>query len=423
MMDDASTQRTTSDRWHSHDNDPNLTAVPAWRRWVVQWDISHNAIPLAFFAFTAMWQTAASHYGMESLPEEISVILFFTSYTILAASVAIFVTRIVIYPAAIVADFQHPRLMNFFFMPVMIGALLVLTTPTFMRSVTQFRIAFYLLGTYQVMLSVFLFGEWLLGSHPTMFIHPLVFMQTIGFFLLAIVGARIHLLDQAWAMFSVGVLFWLLVFFTNFQHVALALDKKRERPAPTFFLFIAPPAQASIAVLVLHCAELALEKDSTASGFLEMSKGRWPVLAQSFLYVDLFLFLLMLRLFPTFWTSKFSVAWWAYIFPLSAAASATIMRYWSQGGMFWRVMAATTGLIACIAMAVVLSFMLWSLYSHRTPNNVPCLKAYARYYLQRHGQRDGESMAATGVDGSVAVGVGVGVGVDGVVALEPVEIV
>lgn len=376
-----------------------LRQIPAWRRWVVQWDISHNAVALAFFAFTAMWQTANLHFGMVSVPSPVWYTLYFTSCLILALCASLYILRTIIFPPAIVADFNHPRLINFFFLPVMIGALCVITTPPFLRSRTQFLVGFYLLGAYQLSLGLYLFGEWLFGANPPAFIHPLVFMQTIGYFLLCNIGATIFLVDQAFALFSVGCLFWLLVFITNFQHLSPALDKRSERPQPTFFLFIAPPAQAALAFVVLLKSEskvqAMLESNQALPPLLDIRDAmQWPKISQSFLYIDLFLYLLMFRIFPTFWTQKFSVSWWAYIFPLSAAATSTIWRYKALDSMFWGVLSALLGVIAIIAMVVVSCFTIWSLATGRTPNNPTCETAYYRYYtgLRQH-QDDVEALS------------------------------
>lgn len=374
-------------------SEEHILLIPAWRRWVVQWDMSHMAIPLAFFAFTSMWQTATTHYGMLFLPREIWFVLYFTSCIILASTFAILCLRTFVYPMAIVKDFKHPRLMNFFYTPVIIGSLCILTTPPFMRSIIEFRSGFYVLATYQIFLALYLFGEWLFGSHPTIFIHPLVFMQTIGFFLLCNIAASTHLIEHAWSMFSVGVLFWLLVFFTNFQHVAIALDKQREKPTPTFFLFLAPPAQAAVALVVLNEATYALEHGASALAFVDFSeKQPWPIEAKLFLHIDLFLYLLVFRLFPTFWTARFSVTWWAYIFPLSAAASVTIWRYACDGGIVWGVLAALMSIIACLAMAIVLGFTLWSIWSGTTPRSPSILSAYVDDYRQRHGLQNNNDL-------------------------------
>lgn len=207
-------------------------------------------------------------------------------------------------------------------------------------------------------------------------------MQTIGFFLCANIAAISHLVDQGYAMLSIGLLFWLLVFITNFQHLSPALDKRSERPQPTFFLFIAPPAQAALAVVLLALAEEAQESSVDTDTLLSISTSTtWPRVAESLLYIDLFLYLLMFRLFPTFWTQKFSVSWWAYIFPLSAAASATIWKYKACHTIFWAVVAMALTIIACIAMITVSCFMSWAVVSGRIPDNPSCLQAYYRYYV------------------------------------------
>lgn len=373
-----------------------LRQIPAWRRWVVQWDISHNAVALAFFAFTAMWQTASLHFGMVSVPAPVWYTLYFISCLILALCASLYLIRAIVFPRAVVSDFNHPRLISFFFLPVMIGALCILTTPPFLRSRAEFVVGFYLLGAYQLTLGLYLYGEWLFGANPPAFIHPLVFMQTIGYFLLCNVGASSFLVDQAFAFFSVGCLFWLLVFITNFQHLSPALDKRSERPQPTFFLFIAPPAQAALSFVILQKSkemrDKLIEDQLPVTGLLDITKAMpWPELSEAFLYIDLFLYLLMFRIFPTFWTQKFSVSWWAYIFPLSAAATTTIWRYKNEDSMFWGVLSALLGVIACIAMTVVSCFTVWSLATGRTPNNPACQAAYYRYYTGTNPEDDLEA--------------------------------
>lgn len=352
----------------------DMLRIPAWRRWIVQWDISHNAIPLAFFAFTAMWQTIGNHL-MSTLPETIYIILFYVSCIIFTLTLSLFLVRVCLCPRLVAFDFHHPRLMNFFYIPVIVGSLFILTVPKATSApdnIPLFRVAFYVLGTYQVCLSLYMFGDWLFGSHPTKFIHPLVFMQTIGYFLTSNLAARATLTDLAAAMLYIGTLFWLLVFITNFQHVSLALDKQRERPSPPFFLFIAPPAQAAIATIMLHFA-----LDPSAPAHV------WPPLADAFLYVDLFMYALMFRLFPTFWTSKFNVSSWAYIFPLSGASAVIIAKFTATDLPFWQVLSFITGALASVAMLIVLALTVRSLSTGQTPKNPASLKVYARYYLKR----------------------------------------
>lgn len=347
-----------------------------WRLWVVQWDISHFAISLAFFAFTGMWMTASKHFGMIHIPRPIWYILWALSCLTAVVNLGLYAARAFLFPGAVMDDFRHPRLVNFFFAPVICGALLVLTAPDAVRSFQFCRVAFFVLGTYQVVLALYLYGEWLFGSKPTTVIHPLIFMQVIGFFLLANLGASTFLIAEARALFAVGALFWLLVFITNFQHVALALHNKHERPQPTFFLFIAPPAAAAIAMAVITAAEAAEDK----SGMLVVeSASDWGNFFRALVDIDLFLYLLIVRLFATFWRNKFSISWWAYIFPLSSAATAVIWRFNSEGYLFWGVLAAVLSVIATVAMVVVLCATGWALGTRRVPDSPAVLAAYLAY--------------------------------------------
>lgn len=221
--------------------------------------------------------------------------------------------------------------------------------------------------------------------------YPLVFMQTIGFFLLTNIAASAHLIEQTYASFSIGCLFWLLVFFTNFQHVSKNLAEKSERPQPTFFLFIAPPAQAAIAIVVLTASEAATDN----SELLKLSDGvPWTRFAEAFLYVDMFLYLLMFRLLPTFWNVDFSFAWWAYVFPLSAAACVAILKYNQEQSFFWGSVGSVLGVIACISMIVVLCFTIWALGSGKAPRNKSCLSAYKMYYAGDKPMDDLDAMEA-----------------------------
>lgn len=356
------------------------SSIPAWRRFIVQYDFSHNAIPLAFFAFTLMLQTITTRLDIINLPQVLPTLFFIFSLIILVISSLITLLRIIIFPPAVFADFFHSRLTNFFFLPAIIGPIALLAAPSSIRSFTAYRLGFYVIGTYQVLLSLYHNGEWLFAAAPTRSIYPLVFMQTIGFFLLSILASISHLPDHAFFMLSVGLLFWLLVFFTNFQHVSLVLGKQIERPQPAFFLFIAPPAQAAIAFVFLDAAEA-----SPATGLLDVSgQLPWSRPAEAMLYIDLFLYLLVFRLIPTWWREDFKVAWWAYVFPLSGAASAAILRYQSEDTLFWAIIAITMSVIAVLAMVGVFGLSVWAFWTGRAPVNNTCLASYVAYYATRY---------------------------------------
>lgn len=367
----------------------SVTSLPRWRRWVVQWDISHLAVPLAFIAFTAMWKTASKYLPIESLAHSFYNILFYVSTVVLIVTLIPLLLRLLIFPGSIKHDFHHPRLMNFFFMPVMIGSLFIMSLPV-TPSKGFYIGAFYILGTYQLGLALYMFGEWLFTSKQTLYpvevIHPLMFMQTIGFFLTANIAVRGHLFEQAKGMLYVGVLFWLLVFISNFQHVSKSTPQQRYSSSPTFFLFLAPPAQAALTFVLLERTMLMV-KAAEAGLPPKMEKIPWPQISQAFLYIDLFLYALVARVFLTLYTVKFSVAFWAYIFPLSAASALVMCKYFDTPTAFWKITAFIAGFVACLAMLVVFVSMTKSLLVGETPSNPAALQQYVKAVAAQRSKR------------------------------------
>lgn len=348
----------------------------SWRHKLAQWDISHFAIPLALAAFTAMWKSVCSHYVIK-VPNVVYISFWCIALSMLAITLLLYSLRVIMWPGSVLWDFHNPRLVNFFFVPVIVGSLLVLGAPDIVMHAVGRKVAFYILTTYQSGLSLYLYGEWLFGSALINVVHPVVFMQVIGWFLLGNIAASLMLVEESRALISIGMLFWVLVFVTNFQHTSTALSQRSEKTAPTFFLFIAPPAQAALSLAMLAAAVAG--KQGKDGMMVAPSDFIWPAEANVALYIDLFIYLIIFRVFPTFWTQKFAIVWWAYIFPLSAAAGATLSRCRQTDGLFWPVLSGLLVSIASIAMGIVVISTFWGITARRLPKNPPALAAYLVY--------------------------------------------
>jgi len=351
--------------------------LPHWHSFLIQWDISHFAIPLAFAAFCGMWKSVTLNYPMFKVPDAIFISLWGLALFTLAVVSGIYVCRLTLWPKCIRVDFANPRTVNFFFVPTIIGCLLVLAAPPKVLNTTLLKVVFYMMGTYQTLLSVYLYGEWLFGSSLIDFVHPVIFMQVIGYFMLSNLAAMLIMVELSIGCMAVGLLFWILVFVSNFQHTSSALQRRSEKPQPTFFLFIAPPAQAAIALYLL---EAAMDGGGGVdrNGMLYVpSTVKWPAFAQGALYIDLFIYALIFRVFPSFWTNDFAITWWAYIFPLSGAATAATLRSRGQAtSIFWPVLSGVLVAIATVAMVIVSGATLWGIRRRKVPNNKGVLNAY-----------------------------------------------
>lgn len=286
--------------------------VPRWRLWVVQWDISHTAIALAFAAFALLVMTVHSRFRFSNvdsdggqgviLPKEVWYTAWFIGLTVAALNAVLVVLRVVVDRRSVWQDLANPRLANFFFSPIIVGGVLILSTPPFMYSRTTAEVFFWLFSVAQTSLAAYLLGTWMCNAEKsaTRSIHPLFFMQVIGFFILSSLGSTLRYVSLARFLFSVGALFWVLVFATVFQNMATVMCEKTEQLQPSIVLMIAPPAQAAISCVLLSHVERAAEQDLRSA--LEFSR-----LAESVFYVDLFLLLILLRLAPKFARTSFGV--------------------------------------------------------------------------------------------------------------------
>ena len=341
-----------------------------FERFVLQWDITHYGMALGFAAYTVMMRSLANKFDNIQFFETMWLILWYLSVGIGVGISTVYAVRCVMFFQACLADFNDHRLVNFFFAPLIVAASLALSTPDkFLpgdkgEDVVGFHVAFWVLLIGQMAGALWLYGDWLFGGKRIVGeIHPLFFMTVIGWFLVANIGGRIREIDAAQFAFVVGSLFWLIVFVTTFQHLSHTFREKLQKPQPTMFLFIAPPAAAALAWISIERGQ-GIEETS-----LEF-------MSSFFLYIDMFLYLLVLRLFPLFWTHPFGVVWWAYIFPLSTAASTIVWFSTSRKTTFWTTIAAGSAIVSTLAYLIVISLSLWALWKGKVPHNPGAIKRY-----------------------------------------------
>ncbi len=158
------------------------------------------------------------------------------------------------------------------------------------------------------------------------------------------------------------------MFVAVFAFLSKTLAEEGEKANPTMFLFIAPPATAAI-------AHMDLQKNK---GMEMMDDFTW-----FFVSVTFFIYLLLMRVFRQYWTRRFSITWWAYIFPLSTAANlATIVARELQEPFPWMVAIVAAGIATTMIVVVVLLSI-----RHIAQGNVPrdenAIRAHYQYLLDR----------------------------------------
>lgn len=237
--------------------------------------------------------------GLPALPGRAVTLLAGLVFVVLAVLYAVKAAR---FPSAALADFQHPVRMSF---TASISVSLVLLAILVQPFGNGLSFALWAAGAVlHIVLTLYVLSVWV--YQPRFQIHhinPAWFIPVVGNILVPIVGVHHAGWELSWFFFSVGLLFW-IVLFTIIIYRMIFHQPLPERLLPTLFILIAPPAVGFIAYLRLN-PEL--------DGF-----------ARVLYYSALFITVWLLLQAPRFLRLPFYLSWWAYSFPLTAMTVATL---------------------------------------------------------------------------------------------------
>uniref|UniRef100_A0A0D9UZ17 Uncharacterized protein n=1 Tax=Leersia perrieri TaxID=77586 RepID=A0A0D9UZ17_9ORYZ len=242
-----------------------------------------------------------------SLPSAAFVLLWSLALLTLVALCALYAARCLLRFQAVRAEFRHHVAMNYLFAPWISWLLLLQSAPPafFPRGARSYQVLWWAFSLPIFALDVKIYGQWFTRGRKflSMVANPASHITVIGNLVTARAAARMGWHEGAVAMFAVGAAHYLVLFVTLYQRF-LGSDSLPAMLRPVFFLFFAAPSMASLA---------------------------WDAIAASFDTCCKMLFFLSLFLFaslvsrPTLFKRamrRFSVAWWAYSFPLTVLALA-----------------------------------------------------------------------------------------------------
>lgn len=150
--------------------------------------------------------------------------------------------------------------------------------------------------------------------------NPAWFIPVVGNILIPVGGIKHFIADISWFYYSIGFIFW-IVLFAIFIYRIIFHHPLPEKLMPTLAILIAPPAVGFIAYVKLT--------------------GSLDSFAKVMYYFALFLFTFLLREFKTFSKLKFYLSWWAYSFPISSMAIATVLMFSKTKVVFYKYLALT----------------------------------------------------------------------------------
>ena len=207
-------------------------------------------------------------------------------------------------------EYLNPGRIHFMNAPHLVMILLALGVPESVAttSTENGRIVIWTVGLCaQLILTQFVYEKWFFSkrSNIALAAQPTFLLSTVGWFLLAVLGQQVQIAEK-WGIpfpafcLGAGTMFYTLVVISIIHRLYLSPENKG---SPALTLFIAPP---SVGVVALN-------------GF------GGSVIAEAWLGWCLVLFLLLIKLSPKIAARPPTLgSYWAYVFPLSALASAII---------------------------------------------------------------------------------------------------
>ncbi|KAL5228531.1 hypothetical protein ABZP36_016796 [Zizania latifolia] len=284
-----------------------VTVLPKDEKWpfLLRFPISAFGMCLGVSSQAILWKTLASAQPTAFLHVSpvVNHVLWYISLALMGLVTCIYLLKIVFYFEAVRREFYHPIRANFFFAPWIACVFLVQGIP---RPVTEVNHAvWYALMAPIFCLEIKIYGQWMSGGQRRLskVANPSNHLSIVGNFVGALLGARMGLREGPIFFFAVGLIHYMVLFVTLYQRLPTTVTLPKELH-PVFFLFVAAPSVASMA-----WAKIVGEFDYGA---------RIAYFIALFLYMSLAVRINFFRGF------RFSLAWWAYTFPMTGASIATI---------------------------------------------------------------------------------------------------
>lgn len=170
-------------------------------------------------------------------------------------------------------------------------------------------------------------------------INPAWFIPPVANLLIPITGANYGYTELNWFFYGFGIMFWVVIL--NFLLYRLIFAEPLANfLTPTLFIFIAPPVLSFLAYVNLT-QEL-------------------NIFAKNLYFIAVFFALFLVLHLKLFIYTPFSLASWAYSFPLAAFTLATFTM--AELNLNYRVFYSTFGLILLLMVSIIIAVLLFKTF-------------------------------------------------------------
>ncbi|XP_059667151.1 S-type anion channel SLAH2-like [Cornus florida] len=318
--------------------------LPEDKQWpfLLRYPISSFGICLGISSQAILWKMLAISASMKFLHVSLHVnlILWCISVALVAIVAFIYSLKVIFYFEAVRREYYHPVRVNFFFAPWIAFLFLALGVPP---SVTQNLHAalWYILMIPIFCLELKIYGQWMSGGQRRLskVANPSNHLAIVGNFVGALLGASMGLKEGPLFFFAVGLAHYTVLFVTLYQRLPTNETLPKELH-PVFFLFVAAPSVASMAWANIQ--------------------GSFDYGSRIAYFIALFLYFSLAVRVNFFRGFRFSLAWWAYTFPMTGAAIATI-KYSNE---VTNIVTKCLSVVLCIAATLTVTALLITTISH-----------------------------------------------------------
>ncbi|CAN1824212.1 S-type anion channel SLAH1 [Linum perenne] len=327
-------------------------------------------ITLSLGIQTLLWKNLTEqdgyplHHTIHTILNPTGFLIFWSiSLCLLLLLSFIYVLRCMFFSNMVKSEFSNHVAVNYLFAP-WISWLLLLQSAPFLPPQTSlsYLVLWWVFAAPIVALDVKIYGQWFTKGKRFLstVANPTSQLSVIGNLVGAQAAANMGWKESAVCLFSLGMVHYLVLFVTLYQR----LSGGNRIPAmlrPVFFLFFAAPSVASLAW------------KSIVGGFDTTSKMLF--------FLSLFLFTSLIFRPALFKRSmrRFSVAWWAYSFPLTVLALASAEYAREVKGS---VSHALMFILLIVSVVVILALFAFTLFNTKMllPDDDPTTHIVSRYH-------------------------------------------
>ncbi|MQL82911.1 hypothetical protein Taro_015388 [Colocasia esculenta] len=332
------------------------SALPEDKQWpfLLRFPVSSFGICLGVSSQAILWKNLATSPSTSFLrvSRSINFALWCVSLELMACVSLVYSLKIIFYFEAVRREYYHPIRVNFFFAPWISCLFLSIGVPPPLAPNLHAALWYALMAPI-LCLELKIYGQWMSGGQRRLskVANPSNHLSIVGNFVGALLGASMGLREGPIFFFAVGLAHYTVLFVTLYQRLPTNETLPKELH-PVFFLFVAVPSIASMAWAKLQ--------------------GEFDYVSRIAYFISLFLYASLAVRINFFRGFRFSLAWWAYTFPMTGAAIATITYATAVRNVFTQSLAVALSAIstfivtALLVSTIIHAFVLRDLF----PNDV-----------------------------------------------------